>query len=57
MDKLKIKAEVKEYILIQIPTVPRIKRKKEKLDIQKQEKSPLIVHQEDKPIPIISLIQ
>ena len=57
MDKLKIKAEVKEYILIQIPTVPRIKRKKEKVDIQKQEKSPLIVHQEDNPVPIISLIQ
>ena len=57
MDKLKIKAEITEYIRIQIPTVPRRKRKKEKSDIQQQEKSPLIVHQEDKPVPIISLIQ
>jgi len=57
MDKLKIKAEITEYIRIQIPTVPRRKRKKEKSDIQSQEKSPLIVHQEDKPVPIISLIQ
>ena len=57
MDKLKIKAEVKEYIRIQIPTVPRRKRKKIKSDTQPQEKSPLIVHKEDKPVPIISLIQ
>jgi hypothetical protein len=61
MDKLKIKFEVKEYILIQIPpvpTVPRRRRKKLNSDTQ-QEKSPLIVHQEDIPIPIpiISLIQ
>ena len=38
MDKLKIKAEVKEYIRIQIPTVPRRKRKKIKSDTQPQEK-------------------
>ena len=54
MDKLKIKAEIKEYIRIHVPTVPRKKRKK---NIKSQEKSPLIVHQEDRPVPIISLTQ
>ena len=31
MDKLKIKAEITEYICINIPAVPRRKRKKEKI--------------------------
>ena len=59
MDKLKIKAEINKYIHIHIPivpTVPRRKRKKLKSDTEPQEKSPLIVHQEDNPVPIISLI-
>lgn len=47
MNNIKIKAEVEEYIKIQIPTVPRNKTKTDKII-----KSPLIVHQESKPVPI-----
>ena len=56
MDKLKIKAEVKEYIRIHVPPAPNVSRKKKSVS-QQEKTSPLIVHQEDKPVPIISLVQ
>jgi hypothetical protein len=46
MDKLKIKAEVEEYIKIQIPPVPRKNIKYRDTNA----KSPQIVHKESKVI-------
>lgn len=44
MDKLKIKAEVREYIKIHIPNAPR----KAKTQQNAKSKSPTIVHKETK---------